>query len=1038
MDRSNLHSYWSYLDSRKNNLISNLPESIAGLKHLEELAIWGNQFIEVPQSIQQLTSIKRLDLSNNQISLIPEWIGQLTRLTSLSLHENRLSELPDTITQLKQLQELYIHDNRFTDFPEWIRQLTGLTKLDVSGNQLTAIPSWIGELTQLTHLWLEKNQLQSLPETIGNLASLEKFKLEKNQLKSLPDNLGILRSLRIVDLSQNLLRSLPDNLSNLSELEELYLDKNELTRLDLQIGALPKLKEFSFSDNLLPAFMRALAECKTEERLAYFRSLRDGQPIYKAKVLLVGEGGVGKSSLLAALKDEEFIEDRQTTHGIEIEQLREDHPEEKTPVWLNFWDFGGQEVYRISHQFFFSEDALYLLVWNPRQGVEQNLLENWIQRIKLRVGDTASIILVATHCKTRRPEIDFDALQEKYSPLLVALQEVDNCDGSGIQDLHEKIVCHALELRHLGLPFHRNWMAAREEILQARTNRTHIGFDEFAEVCKKHEMTDTEAKVLIVLMHTLGELVFYDEEFLRNFIVLQPEWLTKALSYLLDDRSIEKQSGILYHRQLKSIWSNTENPDRVQYDPQYYPHFLRLMELYDVSYRLESEEDASLIGQRVPFKKPSFEWTTTISGRPSQLRLILKMDTCPDGIIEWCIVRFHRWSQEKHWRTGMFLKHKVYNEALVELNKEKAEVKINVKGAVPSEFMSLLQDGLERLIELRWPHLEYGFQVPCYHTNASGQSCKALVPLEYLRNELKNSSMSSSCRDCYKELDHARLLTGFDAQPIDNSQEIDEIKAGLTALQAGQQQILDQQGQFAERHRVELAQAAIIIRKTIQTYNGESANGPRLFSLTPRNIRDFHLSNWGQHLWGLTLWCEQPGCEHPLPEARYELKEPHEWLAKIGVYLQLVGKILDLALPVASRAWKMLTPDEWSDYNGHIKLTQSIAASIVKGSDYSGESMSLGTEHLDRRVTMSKESDALESQHTEHAQNAERRGFQINRQEGAGLRAFHELLNKLDETRTWGGLRRVEDQASGDLLWVCEHHYKEHYNPGLPQLPDYE
>ena len=51
----------------------------------------------------------------------------------------------------------------------------------------------------------------------------------------------------------------------------------------------------------------------------YLRSLRDGVVQWEAKVLLIGEGNVGKTSLSAALRGEEFVEGRPFTHGIEIE-----------------------------------------------------------------------------------------------------------------------------------------------------------------------------------------------------------------------------------------------------------------------------------------------------------------------------------------------------------------------------------------------------------------------------------------------------------------------------------------------------------------------------------------------------------------------------------------------------------------------------------------------------------------------------------------------------------------------------------------------
>ena len=120
----------------------------------------------------------------------------------------------------------------------------------------------------------------------------------------------------------------------------------------------------------------------------YLRSLRDGIAQYEAKVLLIGEGNVGKTSLSAALRGEDFVEavlsrmaSRSSLSCCGIRMSAGD-------MTIRVWDFGGQEVYRITHQFFFSQRALYLVVWKPREGQEQNEVEGWLRRIRLRVGPT--------------------------------------------------------------------------------------------------------------------------------------------------------------------------------------------------------------------------------------------------------------------------------------------------------------------------------------------------------------------------------------------------------------------------------------------------------------------------------------------------------------------------------------------------------------------------------------------------------------------------------------------------------------------------
>ena len=151
---------------------------------------------------------------------------------------------------------------------------------------------------------------------------------------------------------------------------------------------------------------------------ALLRSLEgDTAPIYEAKLVVTGEGQVGKSWGLAALCGDdpcEAVGSDNTTWGIERGELPLPHPDEPgTDIHLNTWDFGGQAVYRVTHQFFFSEQALFLLVWNPRKGPTQCRVRHWLRTIALRTGSDvppgapegtepkprARVIMVATHAK---------------------------------------------------------------------------------------------------------------------------------------------------------------------------------------------------------------------------------------------------------------------------------------------------------------------------------------------------------------------------------------------------------------------------------------------------------------------------------------------------------------------------------------------------------------------------------------------------------------------------------------------------------------
>ena len=308
-----------------------------------------------------------------------------------------------------------------------------------------------------------------------------------------------------------------------------------------------------------------------EKLFAYLRSLGQGIPQYEAKVLLIGEGAVGKSSLLRALRGEAFVPDLPTTHGIEIKQVREPHPDAAISdnLILNFWDFGGQEVYRVTHQFFFSRHALFLLVWKPREGREENNLEGWLERIHLRVGDEARVIIVATHCNERQPELDYPALQRKYPRLLAGHLAVDSAHGTGIAALHDTIAAIVAGMEHVGTPFSRRWLDARDEL--KALGETHINYGDFEAVCAQHRLSGVDASTLIGMMHTLGHIVYYDSDGLRDFVVLKPEWLTKAIGYVLEDGPTRSAGGILDHRRLNAIWYEHGDPKRERVHTRPFP-----------------------------------------------------------------------------------------------------------------------------------------------------------------------------------------------------------------------------------------------------------------------------------------------------------------------------------------------------------------------------------------------------------------------------------------------------------------------------------
>lgn len=794
-------------------------------------------------------------------------------------------------------------------------------------------------------------------------------------------------------------------------LQFVSLRRNELVDLPLSLARLEHLKTLALDDNPLNPALQSAYDAGLDEVKAYLRSLENAEPLYEAKLVLVGEGNVGKTTLLKALKgrkEDAPQENEPTTHGIQIDiqGLLLPHPtEEGVEIQLNAWDFGGQEVYRVTHQFFFSRRSLYLLIWEPRRGVQAGQVEDWLNMIRLRVGDDARVLIVSTHCKTgeRIARIDKPVLQQQYGDMIVGFYEVDSLVSDtqtgemvGIAALKKVIAEQAAQLPQVGMLFSPQWKSAQDELIAHPEPR--ISYTAFSEICAKYELSPIATKTLAQIMHDLGYIVHYsDDERLRDDVVLQPQWLTKAIGFVLEDRATQEGEGILPDSHLHKVWHDHAFQDEPRYDPSLYPFFLRLMEKYDVSYRLPEERHASLVAQHVPQVRPALPWLPE-QDHPATLRriaMICAMEEDPPGLVPWMIVRTHDYAVEQdthhlHWQKGMFLSHPPHGEAMLE--KRGREFHVYAQAAWPEHFMNVLHSTLQKLITDNWPGMEgrYRFMVPCPEI-VDDQPCKGRFNIHALRQFLAEGDMTTRCPECTKRQSIAELLFGFEERSID--QRLQEVQEKLAALDTIQEQLAGLDSRIAD-----------YFMATMRAIADEAKHGPRLFTFRSRESGLSPKQLFSRPI-ELQLWCEAEGCQHPVFEKGkgvYPIEQPRKWVTKIAPYANFVLNVLKTVAPIAAPAVNTIfgpkTTETWSIVD-QLDLTDKIL-----------EQLPAEIETPDRPLTQ--------------------RGI-VSEPERSGILALHHLLDELDPNQDRMGLHRVTTYT-GDYRWLCQRHY----DAWQPQIPD--
>ncbi len=899
-----------------------------------KLDLYSMGLSELPESLGQLMQLQSLDLHSNQLTVLPESLGQLTQLQSLDLSHNQLTALPEWMGQLTQLQSLDLSHNQLAALPEWLGWLTQLQSLDLYGNQLTALPESMERLTQLHTLNIGHIPLKGFPKDLGRLTQLQKLVLSDYPLGTLPECLSQLRQLRGLYLNTNNLYELPEWLGQFEQLQNLQLVNNALVDLPPSLVQLKQLGELRLNDNPLNPELAAAYKQGIDAVKAYLRAKAEAPiTLHEAKLILVGEGEVGKSCLLGALRGDPWEEGRPTTHGIEIKPVIVASPDGKTEITLNGWDFGGQRVYRPTHQLFFSAPAVYLVVWKPREGPQQGFVREWIQLI-VRREPTAKILVVATHGgpQQRQPDIDRQELWDLFGRDTVLdfffVESKPDAQGvrRGVEELKCAIAAVAASLPEVGrsVPksFQETWQALQE------AGAAYLPLERVLAICREHKMDDELARLFVTISHKLGHLIHYEHDpALRDIVVLKPDWLATAISFVLDDEVTRSAHGLVRLSRLGRLWDDPTRPAETRYPADLHPIFLRLMERFDLSYRVtdptarNDTDPLSLIAQLVPDMRPGnldAAWLpapTTGDLQQTQICRIVDAQNggsaAAEGLFFQMIVRLHKYSLGRadyndsvHWQRGLVLDHAYNGRALLEHRGN--DVHITVRAPYPERFLAMLTEEAKYLVESFWEGLRCSVMVPCIEPCGANKPGSGLYDVKSLIESKKEGFPKFPCPTCNRWQDINCLLRNAPAatQPFSADAllaELATIKGQLDRVDANTSRVLS---------RIDEKYAEFL-----KVYTDEAKEGPRLFSLVPVDRSGFDPRRWVRASFRLILWCEHSHLPLPMLNADkgerekkkgvYEIELDREWFKRAAPFLKVATGTLSLILPVAASGIKL-------------------------------------------------------------------------------------------------------------------------------------
>lgn len=137
---------------------------------------------------------------------------------------------------------------------------------------------------------------------IGECFTLQYLQLANNQFDRFPDALKECRYLTALDLRKNNLTTIPEWIVQLQRMKTFNVTQNAILSLPSTLGNLPVLEDFHVDRQRLVGYPKEVIDGGRDALLKYLRQLNEGfEPIYRVKLLVVGQENVGKTSLIRAL-----------------------------------------------------------------------------------------------------------------------------------------------------------------------------------------------------------------------------------------------------------------------------------------------------------------------------------------------------------------------------------------------------------------------------------------------------------------------------------------------------------------------------------------------------------------------------------------------------------------------------------------------------------------------------------------------------------------------------------------------------------------
>ena len=443
------------------------------------------------------------------------WLGVPAGLKCLAIYDWDGEQLPETWESAQTMETLYFYTRRGT-IPLELSMFQNLKKIgfDSPDDVYLELPEWFDQYKSLKQVLLRHCRIRAIPE--GLVKTGLPFRMFGNRAE------GIF-------------------------LQDATLQKGDLTL-------------FASARNVIDAYYQGRS-----------------QEVLECKVIFLGDGGVGKSSLIDRIVRKKYEKNTIPTKGVVMTLWS--HEINGSAYTLRFMDFGGQEIMHSMHRCFLTEHTIYVVVCDNRSDSDiDGTVARWLETIRTFAPNSPAILALNKADLNDKVSVSEVGLKNQY-PFLKYILKTSATDYSTPYSVKQLIeaICECVPACSSGYKANADMICVMDSLKEmTRKKISYISARDYQDLCENNHITDPGLQQsMLGWFRDLGVAYAYESETTQSdgdaqtyqnlsgltadskdkfssVRVLNPQWLTNGIYRLILSTP---NMGFLPHSSIETIMS---------------------------------------------------------------------------------------------------------------------------------------------------------------------------------------------------------------------------------------------------------------------------------------------------------------------------------------------------------------------------------------------------------------------------------------------------------------------------------------------------